>query len=163
MKTKDKYPNLNKGDAGKKLAEKFKTKEQRIALCEAWCKHLANGFSKESFLLCDPQTFRRYMAKYPQDFDTQKINEAERASRRFWEQLGIEGTRGKEVKIEVKRKQNGEVRTTTQGFNATAWIFNMKNRFGWKDKIELGGGTQNKTEIIVHDEKSAKNLQKLIE
>jgi len=99
---------------------KFKTPKERIKLCNAWCEHLMNGYSKESFPLCDPVTFRRYVKDFPKDFDTAKIQQTERMSRMFWEGMGIDGTRGK-----------------IDGFNSTSWKFNMVNRFGWKEKTDL--------------------------
>lgn len=99
---------------------KFKTSKERVALCDKWCKHLEKGYSKESFPECDPQTIRSYMKKYPKDFDTEKLRRAEATHRVFWEEIGISGAMGK-----------------LQGFNASSWIFNMKNRFGWRDKQDV--------------------------
>ena len=41
------------------------------------------------------------------------------ASQYFWEELGMRGTQGQ-----------------VKGFNPTAWMFNMKNRFGWAEKTD---------------------------
>jgi len=98
---------------------KFKTRAARMRLCREWCKHLRQGFSRESFPLCDPQTFKNYVETFPEDFDTEKIEKAERAGRSFWEAVGIKGAIGK-----------------IPNFNAASWIFNMKNRFGWRDRRE---------------------------
>jgi hypothetical protein len=38
----------------------------------------------------------------------------------FWERLGVAGTAGK-----------------IHNFNSTTWIFNMKNRHGWRDRREV--------------------------
>lgn len=38
----------------------------------------------------------------------------------FWERLGIDGVRGK-----------------YEGFSAATWIFNMKNRFQWRDRQDI--------------------------
>jgi len=34
-------------------------------------------------------------------------------------------------------EDRGQEMTKGDGGNATVWIFNMKNRFGWKDKTEM--------------------------
>ncbi len=41
-------------------------------------------------------------------------------SRHFWENIGIEAVQGR-----------------VPFFNAATWIFNMKNRFSWRDKHEI--------------------------
>ena len=112
---------------GNNYSKKFKTSKERKALCDAWCEHLVAGYSKESFPLCDPQTYRVYKEKYPNDFDTKKENKSMRMSRMYWEDRGLKG-------------MNGHI----LGFNATVWIFNMKNRFGWRDKQDI---TSNDKEI----------------
>ncbi|MDD5110719.1 MAG: hypothetical protein PHI63_05940 [Patescibacteria group bacterium] len=97
---------------------KFKTPAERQALCHAWCNHLAEGFSKESFPQCDPQTFRSYVEKFPKDFDTQKIEAAERSGQLVWEKIAMSlalGAKG----------------------NAAVLIATMKNRFGWRDKVDI--------------------------
>lgn len=106
---------------GNAYAKKFKTPAQRKKMCKAWCAHISKGFSKESFPLCDPQTFKKYAQKYPKEFDTIKIQEAERQNRIFWENQGVEGLWG------------------GKKFNPTVWIFNMKNRFrdDWRDSQDL--------------------------
>jgi len=104
---------------GSKNKEKFKTKQSRRELCNKWCEHLSNGLSKESFPYCDPQTFRRYLKLYPKDFDIEAIEQAERCNLLYWEKQGIDGMWG------------------GKAFNPTAWIFNMKNRFKWKDNVDV--------------------------
>lgn len=43
-------------------------------------------------------------------------------SQAWWEDLGQNAAMG-----------------NVDNFNGTAWIFNVKNRFGWRDKVELSG------------------------
>lgn len=51
----------------------------------------AFGLHGARWTRCDTETFRRYVEKYPFDFDTEKIKEAEREGRRFWESSGLDG------------------------------------------------------------------------
>jgi hypothetical protein len=67
-------------------------------------------------------------------------------SRLFWERCGIEGM------------------FMEKGFNATVWIFNMKNRFGWRDahKVELetkDADKMSKEEILAELEQIKKELK----
>lgn len=116
---------------GNDFKVKFKTPEERQALCQAWCEHLSEGLSKESFAACDPQTFRKYVDKYPEDFDTDKIAEAERMGRSFWEQTGIDGLWNETTYNDQGKPQ------ASRSLNAAVWCFNMKNRYGWRDKHDV--------------------------
>lgn len=98
---------------------KFKTPEERQALCQAYIEHVESGLSDECFPECDPQTLRRYIADFPVDFDTDAMEVACRRRQLFWEKAGRDGTMGK-----------------ITGFNASSWRFNMGNRFGWHEKRE---------------------------
>lgn len=85
--------------------------------CEMLLEDAEQGLSFEAFAgrirVTRPTLYN--WAKKHEDFAFAKDIAAE-ISRRFWETKGIVGMHmGKE-------------------FNATTWIFNMKNRFGWKDR-----------------------------
>lgn len=45
---------------------------------------------------------------------------------------------------EVWWERQGRKMTTGEQGNATVWIFNMKNRFGWRDKQEIDHTTNGK-------------------
>lgn len=104
---------------GNNYNKKWKTQKERQEAFEEVYNHLAAGFSKESFPLADWDTVEAYIKEFPEDFPPKKINEAMRYQRLKWERLGMDGAMG-----------------NVDGFNATAWIFNMKNRFSaeWRDK-----------------------------
>jgi hypothetical protein len=100
-------------------ASKWPTSEQRRKACESYCDHIKAGFSKDSWPDADFETVQRYMKDFPEDFCPQKVKEAERFSRKFWEEIGIDGTVGK-----------------IKGFNAKSWEFNMQNRLGWSNRVD---------------------------
>lgn len=99
---------------------KFPTPEDRQDMWRALCDHVASGYSMKSFPLCDEDTFYKYMKDYPDDCPKEKLDEAKRKSMHLWERLGMGGATGK-----------------IKDFNAPSWIFNMKNRFGWRDKMDV--------------------------
>lgn len=101
---------------------KYKTSEERRALCERFCAHIEQGYSKKSFEECCLFTINRYIADFPEDFVG--IEEAYRKNLKFWEALGIDGTAG-----------------NIKNFNSRSWEFNMKNRFreDWADSKEITG------------------------
>ena len=83
--------------------------------------HMAGGMSFESFAgvigVCRATLYNMSDAN-PSFLDARKIGMEK--CRFFWEKLGIGATAGK-----------------VENFNATCWIFNMKNRFGWRDKKDI--------------------------
>lgn len=90
-----------------------KTNLQRKKLCENYCRHAEAGYSDASFPDCSMEVFEQLESKYPADFPIEKIEAARRKRLKFWEELAIEGK-----------------------INASVWTFNMKNRFGWRDRPE---------------------------
>jgi len=114
--------------------DKWPTPEERKAACQSFCDHISQGFSMNSWPEAHDDTVRTYMEKYPEDFDKEMIERAQRESLLFWETMGIEGTRGK-----------------IPFFNAGSWIFNMKNRAGWRDKVDHDHGGKVELVTIVDD------------
>lgn len=60
------------------------------------------------------------------------LKEGEMLSQLWWETEGL------------KAMQGG-----TPGFNAAVWIFNMKNRFGWRDKQEITGDDDKPVSVTI--------------
>lgn len=84
---------------------------------------MAQGYSKEAtaaHLGISKDTLYAWNNKHPEFSDA--IKEGEQQSRLWWEKIGMGGMVGK-----------------VPGFNASTWIFNMKNRHGWTDKKEVTG------------------------
>ncbi len=95
--------------------------------CPMLIDHMTLGYSFESFgsrILVGKDTLYQWVKKFPEFADAKKI--ATSLSRSEWEDMGIKGVVGHYGKE----------------FSAPTWIFNMKNRFGWADKIETQGETQ---------------------
>lgn len=116
---------------------KFGTPEKRRAMWDAFCQHVADGYSIKSFPLCDEDTCYSYAKRFPEDCPYEEFEDAKRKALMFWEKLGVAGTTGK-----------------LPGFNAATWIFNMKNRAGWTDRVENtnqgpNGGPQ-QYEVVVN-------------
>ncbi|WP_150524017.1 hypothetical protein [Roseibium sediminis] len=105
---------------GNNYAAKWPTPKERQAACKAFCDHISHGFSIESFPDASRKTIRYYAEQYPEDFPPEKLEEAARRGLLFWEKLGQQGAQGK-----------------IDGFNSASWIFNMKNRAGWRDRTDI--------------------------
>jgi hypothetical protein len=89
--------------------------------CEMLVEHMKQGYSFESFgaspVCVDKVTLYRWVEKHAEFSNAKKRAETE--CLKFWEKIGIAGALGK-----------------IQGFNAASFIFNMKNRFFWRDRLE---------------------------
>ncbi len=93
----------------------------RKEYCEMLLNHLASGLSFDSFapiVKVNQDTLYEWAKRY-KDFAEAK-KEGYSQNLLFWEKLGIAGAAGK-----------------IPNFNATTWIFNMKNRHGWRDRREV--------------------------
>lgn len=60
------------------------------------------------------------------------LAEGEVLSQAWWETKGLSAASGQ-----------------LPGFNAAIWIFNMKNRFGWRDKQEITGDADKPVTVTV--------------
>ena len=92
----------------------------RPEYCEKIIKAMSKGLSKAAASAeCgfSHDSLYRWEKKYPEFSDA--IKEGEHQCMLFWEKAGIQGMMGK-----------------IKGFNATSWIFNMKNRAHWQDRVE---------------------------
>ncbi len=97
--------------------------------CKTVIELMKEGASKAEVCLelsCSFQTFLTWQEKHPEFLEA--VKRGLHLSKGKWEQMG-------------RKAAFGQV----EGFNATAWIFNMKNRFGKMD--DLGDKWGDKQEI----------------
>lgn len=119
----DKPAGIGGANPGNKNSEKFDTPEKRINMFGRLLKHLSEGLGKNCFPDCDWDTVLRYVDKYPDECPRDEFETALRMGNLFWESMGRSGAFGR-----------------IDGFNAAAWIFNMKNKYSWKDRTEISDG-----------------------
>lgn len=101
--------------------------------------HMSKGLSFESFASVahvskdtlydwtDPKSPR-----FKPDFSDAKKEGVSRCLL-FWERIGVHAALN--LGMTYKDEFGNEHAVTT--YNATIWIFNMKNRFGWRDKTDV--------------------------
>lgn len=90
-------------------------KELFLSLCE----HLSQGLSIQCFSKVAPRFLKEVMTKFPEDFPQDVIELAITDGQDWWENLGKDQSNG---------KNPGNSRT---------WYYNMSNRYGWCDKVDL--------------------------
>lgn len=92
----------------------------RPEYCDQLIQHMADGLSFEAFAAdvdVHFDTLYNWCKLFPEFSEAKKVGLAK--SIKWWEQAGMQGMR------------------TQGGFNATVWVFNMKNRFKWHDQIKI--------------------------
>lgn len=88
--------------------------------CEMLVEHMSKGFSYESFagvVSVSLDTLYNWEHLNPDFSEAKKI--AVNKCRIFWEQTGIHGAWG------------------GKAFQPAVWIFQMKNKFKWTDRVEI--------------------------
>lgn len=97
--------------------------------CDRLIAHVGGGLSFDSFageIGVSRDTIYEWCKKHEEFSDAKRVSEAK--SLTFWEKVGRAGTLDQLDKITGK---------TGAKFNHIAWIFLMKNRFGWRDHVQV--------------------------
>lgn len=109
-------------------------------MCQQAIDFMAKGFSKhETAAELGITRETLYQWEKANDEFSYAIKEGENQSNLWWAKIGMAGMTGK-----------------ISGFNAATWIFNMKNRHGWKDKIETSGSVEVKFSNLSPEERVRK-------
>ena len=106
----------------------------REEYCDALVKHMAEGFSFETFAATidtHRDTLYNWCKLFPDFSDAKK--EGMDKSQVYFEKLGKAAMLGK-----------------IDGFSSAVWIFSMKNRFRWQDKVEISGGDETKPLVLAY-------------
>jgi hypothetical protein len=111
--------------------------------CQMLIDHMASGLSFESFGATIGHyrdiTFE-WAKKYPDFADAKKRGYD--ASYLFWDKTGLKGVWG------------------GKEFNAAVYCFNMKNRFGWRDQVNVSGDNEKPISIsLSYDPKAKLNTE----
>jgi len=118
--TRDTRGRIQKGST---LALRYETEKEQLALIKRYCKHIASGYSQDSFEEAGHETITRYAEKLVIEsgkteeftiYGTVLIHRALRTAQKQWEHWGIQGMLNK-----------------IPFFNSQIWALNMRNRFNW--------------------------------
>lgn len=105
--------------------------------CEQLIEHMSGGLSYECFgaiINVARSTIYKWETEFPEFSDAKEL--AFNQSLLYWEKAGNAG-------MYMGGKDNP--------FNATIWNINMKNRFGWKDKVETTHQVTDEVKKLVID------------
>lgn len=97
--------------------------------CDMLIEHIASGLSFESFagvVSVTRDCLYKWAERHPEFLYSKRV--AESKGLLFWEKVGRAGTIGQLGKVTGKSDAK---------FNHISWIFLMKNRFGWRDHVQV--------------------------
>lgn len=99
-----------------KLAESAK---ERRRIFKELCDHLGKGLSMECFPALSDTSIKSYLKLYPEEFCEEELKNAFRKGRDWWEGIG-------------RRQASGDCLG-----NSRTWYYNMANRYGWREKLDI--------------------------
>jgi hypothetical protein len=113
------------GMKGKKLSVKERIakleqdKKFRRQIFSDLCAHVRKGYSVDCFSAIPTKSIYNYLKAYPDEFVWEELEAAKQDGRVWWETIG-------------HRQASGDCLG-----NSRTWQYNMINRYGWRDKIEV--------------------------
>src|ERR1700679_1052112 len=102
------------------------------------CKHLAQGYSIDCFSDLSDKSIKTYIKLYPNEFSQDKLDEAMRKGKQMWESIGTKQARGECLG------------------NRRNWYYNMSNRYGWREKVDIEQETKGAVNVSVINYSSKK-------
>lgn len=96
-------------------------------------QHIKDGFSLDCFSELSEMSIWEYIKIYPLEFVRGELDAAIRQAKQGWEDIG-------------RRQSNG----TCIG-NSRSWYYNMSNRYGWRDKVDVANEHKGEVNITVVD------------
>lgn len=91
----------------------------RRSMFKDFLAHIERGMSADCFADLSIESVKDFMSRYPNEFDKDAYQDSCRKAKGMWEDMGY-------------RQGNGECYG-----NSRSWFYNMANRYGWRDKIEV--------------------------
>lgn len=110
----------------------------RRKLFERLLQHLAAGYSLDCFPELSEQTIGQLLKDYPSEWCEEELSDTLRHGKLYWEGVG-------------RRQSEG----TCLG-NSRSWYYNMANRYGWRDKLDLNAEHKGQVEVSIVNYASTK-------
>ena len=105
--------------------------DERRKIFKELCSHVAGGYSVASFPELSETSIRDYLNRFKDEFIQEELDLALRRGRVMWEGIG-------------KRQADGQCLG-----NSRSWYYNMANRYGWREKIDIEAEHKGSIEVQV--------------
>ncbi len=106
---------LSAKERGEKIA---RDKKERARIFKELCDHVSAGYSLDCFAPLSAPTIQAYFTRY-EEFDREEFELSLRKGKQMWEGIG-------------RKQATGECLG-----NSRSWYYNMANRYGWREKLEV--------------------------
>jgi len=93
--------------------------EFRVRIFKELCQHVALGYSVDCFEHLSKNEIACFIKDFPDEFDLSTLDKALRKGKIYWEGIGRAQSEG-----------------SCLG-NSRSWYYNMANRYGWREKLEV--------------------------
>ena len=102
---------------------------ERVKLMRALCDHLERGLSLDCFGFIGKSSLKRLLDTFTEDFSKEELEVASQKGRETWELIGYKQATGQCLG------------------NSRSWYYNMANRYGWRERIDIEA--EHKGNVIV--------------
>lgn len=116
------------------------SKAERARVFKELCTHLRQGYSLQSFEPLSDTSIKTFLKTYPEEFIQEELDAALRKGRDSWEVIG-------------RRQADGSCLG-----NSRSWYYNMANRYGWREKIDIEAEHKGQVNVNVISYSSLKKL-----
>jgi hypothetical protein len=116
--------------------------------CGLLIEKMSEGFSYEAFagfVSVAVDTLYEWEKNFKEFSDAKKV--AFTKNRVFWEKACIDNLINSTTST---RGKDGSTKTESKSLNNAAWIFNMKNRFHWRDRMEVSSDDEKPLKITMN-------------
>lgn len=103
----------------------------RRAVFKDLLRHIEAGYSLDCFDQLSEIAIKNYLITYPEEFIEEELADSIRKAKGYWEGLGT-------------RQANGSCLG-----NSRSWFYNMANRYGWQDKIDIKAEHAGQVEVSI--------------
>jgi hypothetical protein len=103
--------------------------------------HLRAGYSLDCFGPLSEVSIRKYLLLYNKEFVQEDLDNAMRDAKAGWENIG-------------RKQANGDCLG-----NSRSWYYNMSNRYGWRDKVDIEAEHKGQVQVNVVNYATSKALQ----
>lgn len=120
-------------------------KEVREKVFKRLLEHVRAGYSLNCFSELSYTSIQTYLKTYPEEFVREELDAALRDAQLLWEDIG-------------KRQSSGQCLG-----NSRSWYYNMSNRYGWREKVDVKADVQAQVSVAVVSYQTKKPSQDTVE